>query len=261
MTPGGQSTGSSVGVVDVSPGSPGGTGTYPKAWEADVVLRDGGTCHLRPIRPDDEAGLIAFHSRLSETTVYYRFFAPYPRLSDRDVERFTHVDYRDRAALVATIGDAIIGVVRYDRVAPAGGRGRVRDRGRAPGTRARHDLPRAHRTGGARAWHPAVRRRGAARERPHARGLRACRLHRRDLSRRGLHRAVVRHHPDGVLARGDPRSGAARRGVLGGPPRPTPVGRDRRSEPGPALDRVRAGATRRRRRLHRNRRRHQPERR
>jgi acyl-CoA synthetase (NDP forming)/RimJ/RimL family protein N-acetyltransferase len=92
--------------------------TYPKAWEADVVLRDGGTCHLRPIRPDDEAGLIAFHSRLSETTVYYRFFAPYPRLSDRDVTRFTHVDYRDRAALVATIGDAIIGVVRYDRVGP-----------------------------------------------------------------------------------------------------------------------------------------------
>ncbi len=93
--------------------------TYPEAWEADVVLRDGGTCHLRPIRSDDAAGLIAFHSRLSATTVYYRFFAPYPRLSDRDVERFTHVDYRDRAALVATIGDAIIGVVRYDRVADA----------------------------------------------------------------------------------------------------------------------------------------------
>ncbi len=93
------------------------TADYPTGWEADVVLRDGGTCHLRPIRSDDAAGLIAFHSRLSATTVYYRFFAPYPRLSDRDVERFTHVDYRDRGALVATIGDAIIGVVRYDRVA------------------------------------------------------------------------------------------------------------------------------------------------
>ncbi len=114
-------TGSSVGAVaeplgmvegeaDTSPTD------YPTGWEADVVLRDGGTCHLRPIRPDDAAGLIAFHSRLSATTVYYRFFAPYPRLSDRDVERFTHVDYRTRGALVATIGDAIIGVVRYDRV-------------------------------------------------------------------------------------------------------------------------------------------------
>ena len=71
-----------------------------------------------PIRPDDAAGLVALHGRLSPQTVYYRFFAPYPQLSDRDVERFTTVDYRDRVALVATIGDAIIGVVRYDRVAP-----------------------------------------------------------------------------------------------------------------------------------------------
>lgn len=100
-------------ISDVEPGLP---SAYPSAWEADVVLRDGGTSHLRPIRPDDAAGLIAFHSRLSERTVYYRFFAPYPRLSDRDVERFTHVDYDGRGALVATIGDAIIGVVRYDRV-------------------------------------------------------------------------------------------------------------------------------------------------
>lgn len=91
---------------------------YPQAWEADVVLRDGGTCHLRPIRPDDAAGLVALHGRLSPQTVYFRFFAPYPQLSDRDVERFTTVDYRDRVALVATIGEAIIGVVRYDRVAP-----------------------------------------------------------------------------------------------------------------------------------------------
>jgi acyl-CoA synthetase (NDP forming)/RimJ/RimL family protein N-acetyltransferase len=91
---------------------------YPQSWEADVVLRDGGTCHLRPIRPDDAAGLVALHGRLSPQTVYFRFFAPYPRLSERDVVRFTIVDYRDRVALVATIGDAIIGVVRYDRVAP-----------------------------------------------------------------------------------------------------------------------------------------------
>ena len=27
---------------------------YPAEWEADVVLADGGTIHLRPIRPDDD---------------------------------------------------------------------------------------------------------------------------------------------------------------------------------------------------------------
>jgi acyl-CoA synthetase (NDP forming)/RimJ/RimL family protein N-acetyltransferase len=91
---------------------------YPAQWEADVVLRDGSTCHLRPIRPDDADRLVVFHSRLSEETVYYRYFAPYPRLSDRDLARFTHVDYSDRVALVATVRDEIIGVVRYDRLAP-----------------------------------------------------------------------------------------------------------------------------------------------
>ncbi|MFL6180304.1 MAG: GNAT family N-acetyltransferase [Actinomycetes bacterium] len=88
---------------------------YPQHWEADVVLRDGEVCHVRPIGPDDGARLISFHSRLSAKTIYYRFFAPYPNLSPRDVQRFTTVDYHDRAALVATVEDEIVGVVRYER--------------------------------------------------------------------------------------------------------------------------------------------------
>src|SRR5699024_1869389 len=55
--------------------------SYPNHWEADVVLTDGGTAHLRPITPDDADLLREFHSRLSPETIYYRFFAPYPRLS------------------------------------------------------------------------------------------------------------------------------------------------------------------------------------
>jgi acyl-CoA synthetase (NDP forming)/RimJ/RimL family protein N-acetyltransferase len=88
---------------------------YPAHWEADVVLRDGGTAHLRPIVPDDADALRAFHSRLSAETIYFRFFAPYPQLSDRDVARFTTVDYVDRGAIIATVGGEIIGVVRYER--------------------------------------------------------------------------------------------------------------------------------------------------
>jgi acyl-CoA synthetase (NDP forming)/RimJ/RimL family protein N-acetyltransferase len=89
---------------------------YPAHWEADVVLRDGGTCHLRPIRADDADALRRFHARLSPETIYFRFFAPYPRLSDRDLRRFTEVDHNDRVALVATIGEEVVGVVRYDRL-------------------------------------------------------------------------------------------------------------------------------------------------
>ncbi|MUL42966.1 GNAT family N-acetyltransferase [Streptomonospora sp. PA3] len=92
--------------------------SYPNHWEADVVLTDGGTAHLRPITPDDAELLRAFHSRLSPETIYYRFFAPYPKLSARDVERFTNVDYDNRVALIATISDVMVAVVRYDKVAP-----------------------------------------------------------------------------------------------------------------------------------------------
>jgi acyl-CoA synthetase (NDP forming)/RimJ/RimL family protein N-acetyltransferase len=92
--------------------------TYPAHWEADVVLRDGSTAHLRPIRPDDADRLRRFHGRLSDETLYFRFFALLRELSDRDVVKYTTVDYVDRVALVATVGDEMIGVVRYERVAP-----------------------------------------------------------------------------------------------------------------------------------------------
>lgn len=89
---------------------------YPEHLEADVLLRDGRPCHMRPIRPEDSDALAQFHRSLSAETVYYRFFAPYPELSDRDLERFTNVDYVDRLALIATQNQQIVGIGRYDRV-------------------------------------------------------------------------------------------------------------------------------------------------
>jgi acyl-CoA synthetase (NDP forming)/RimJ/RimL family protein N-acetyltransferase len=88
---------------------------YPQRWEADVVLADGGTMAVRPIRPDDAERIVRFHERQSPESIYFRFFSPRPRLSERDVERFTHVDYVDRMAFVGLIGDELVGVARYDR--------------------------------------------------------------------------------------------------------------------------------------------------
>ena len=88
---------------------------YPGQWEADAVLSDGGTVHIRPIRPDDSAGIQALHQRLSTDTIYFRFFTPLPRLNPRMLERFTVVDYVDRLALVAELGEDLIAVARYDR--------------------------------------------------------------------------------------------------------------------------------------------------
>ncbi|MET8342286.1 bifunctional acetate--CoA ligase family protein/GNAT family N-acetyltransferase [Streptomyces microflavus] len=89
---------------------------YPDHWEADVVLRDGGTARIRPITTDDAERLVSFYEQVSDESKYYRFFAPYPRLSDRDVHRFTHHDYVDRVGLAVTIGGEFIGTVRFDRI-------------------------------------------------------------------------------------------------------------------------------------------------
>jgi acyl-CoA synthetase (NDP forming)/RimJ/RimL family protein N-acetyltransferase len=89
---------------------------YPREWEADVLLADGGVAHLRPIRPSDADRLVAFYERVSPESKYLRFFAPYPRLSDRDVKRFTEVDYVNRVAFILTLGENMIAVGRYDRV-------------------------------------------------------------------------------------------------------------------------------------------------
>lgn len=88
---------------------------YPAHWEADVVLRDGRTAHLRPISPKDEQALADFYAEVSDQSKYFRFFAPMPTLSERDLHRFTHVDHHDRVAFVLTLGEKIVAVGRYER--------------------------------------------------------------------------------------------------------------------------------------------------
>lgn len=93
---------------------------YPAHWEADVVLRDGGTARIRPITVDDADRLVSFYEQVSDESKYYRFFAPYPRLSAKDVHRFTHHDFVDRVGLAATVGGEFIATVRYDRISADG---------------------------------------------------------------------------------------------------------------------------------------------
>ena len=80
-----------------------------------MVLSDGGTVHVRPIRPSDAEAFRRFHGGLSAQSLYYRFFSPKPRLTEAEVERFTTVDMADRVALVAMLGDELIADARYDR--------------------------------------------------------------------------------------------------------------------------------------------------
>ena len=90
----------------------------PRHWEADVLLRDGRTAHIRPIQPTDRELLVEFYSRVSDQSKYYRFFSPMPELSERDLDRFTHVDHRDRVALILLVAGQMIAVGRYDTIRP-----------------------------------------------------------------------------------------------------------------------------------------------
>jgi acyl-CoA synthetase (NDP forming)/RimJ/RimL family protein N-acetyltransferase len=89
----------------------------PRHWAADVVVADGGTVHLRPIRPEDADAIVAFHAGLSQRTRYLRYFSAYPKIPERDLYRFTHVDHHDRVAFVVELGGEIIAVGRYERLA------------------------------------------------------------------------------------------------------------------------------------------------
>jgi acyl-CoA synthetase (NDP forming)/GNAT superfamily N-acetyltransferase len=87
---------------------------YPDRWETDVALADGGTVHLRPVRPDDAERVKAFHARQSRESIYFRYFSPMPKLSSRELDRLTKVDYVTRMAFVALLGDDVIGMASYD---------------------------------------------------------------------------------------------------------------------------------------------------
>lgn len=86
-------------------------------YDTEVILKDGGSIRIRAIRPDDKQRLLDHFYRLSERSVYFRFFSAKKRLTDEELRRFTEPDFRTHVALVATLrengGERIIGVGRY----------------------------------------------------------------------------------------------------------------------------------------------------
>ncbi|WP_341250171.1 GNAT family N-acetyltransferase [Euzebya pacifica] len=90
----------------------------PVDYTGDIVLTDGQTVRVRPIRPDDFEAMTAMWQRLSPETIRLRFFAP-QQLSDAQIRYLTDVDGHDRFALVAEVRDRIIAVARFDRLPEA----------------------------------------------------------------------------------------------------------------------------------------------
>ena len=88
---------------------------YPSEWESDVVLADGGTAHLRPLRRDDADKLLDFFTRLSDRSRMLRFFAPVSPQTARRAARLDEVDYDKTFGIVAELGDDLIAVGTYQR--------------------------------------------------------------------------------------------------------------------------------------------------
>jgi len=105
-----------------------GSGADLRAYLAEGRLRDGAPVWIRALRPEDRVAMQAGFGRLSEATIYHRFFQAKRHLTETELRYLTELDFRDHVALVAEITGPDgehegVGVGRFVRVAHAGAEG------------------------------------------------------------------------------------------------------------------------------------------
>lgn len=86
--------------------------------DGTLSLPNSANVTFRVIEPDDVPALQRFLERLSDDTIYLRFFGSIKEFSEEKAQYFAHVDGENHFALVALDPDnpdEIIAVVRYDR--------------------------------------------------------------------------------------------------------------------------------------------------
>jgi acetyltransferase len=92
---------------------------YPNDYILDLKLKNGEEVTLRPIRPEDEPLVVAFHKELSENSVRQRYFE-FVSLSDRIAhERLIRIifnDYDREMALVAIYKGEVVGIGRLSQL-------------------------------------------------------------------------------------------------------------------------------------------------
>jgi acetyl coenzyme A synthetase (ADP forming)-like protein len=79
----------------------------------DVVLRDGSTVQLRPVRPKDAEALRELYDRLSPESRYRRFFGFVGRLDQKRLDFLGQVDHETHVALVAETHGRLVADARY----------------------------------------------------------------------------------------------------------------------------------------------------
>jgi acetyltransferase len=87
---------------------------YPVEYVTPWTSKSGAKLVIRPIRPEDEPLIVAFHDRLSERTVVQRYFTALDLTARTAHERLTRIcfiDYDRELALVAEADDPVAGKV------------------------------------------------------------------------------------------------------------------------------------------------------
>ena len=82
---------------------------YPSRFDQTLTLRGGGTCQVRPIRPDDAQMLQDLVRSLSPESRYFRFVSSFNELPAAMLSRFTLIDYDREMALVAVARERVPG--------------------------------------------------------------------------------------------------------------------------------------------------------
>src|SRR4051794_13376830 len=144
----------------------------PSYWESDVVLVDGGTVHLRPRRDGDHDAIVDLYSRMSDHSRYLRFAGP--TSSDRagDLESRATVDLDHHFAVVAELGEQIVGVAGYFREGADRAEGGLAGAASPQGPGPPPNLPQEPGGGGRGAGNPPVRAGGACGQPKKAQGVR-----------------------------------------------------------------------------------------
>ena len=157
-----------------------GTTDPAERWSSTVVLGDGESALVRPIRPDDAPALAAFHDRQSRESIYRRYFSPKPHLTDADL-RALHRGRPRRPRRPRR--RALRRVHRLGQLRALGRprrrRRRVPGRRRPPGQGHRHAPARAPRGDRPGQRHRPLHGRGARRQPPDARRVQPRRVARR----------------------------------------------------------------------------------
>jgi acetyltransferase len=90
---------------------------FPTHLATQLVVKDGRTVRVRPIRPEDAAAEAEFVKNLSLQARYFRFMLGLNELTPELLNRFTQIDYHRELALVAFADEGgrevEIGVARY----------------------------------------------------------------------------------------------------------------------------------------------------